>query len=248
MSDSDPLSTCLYLAKLQRRGAISPEAVAAFDGLPATRREFDTFRDIVREGQQTTHSCFLESGVVSRYRTLRNGARQILSFHIRGDMIDLQSVLLPIADHGIRTHVPTRVLEVPHAAILDVAARFPELGRALWFDTLVDAAIFREWTVNVGRRSARERTAHLLLEFQYRLREVGLAEGDTFPMPISQADLSDALGISPVHLSRTLQALRKDRLITMFSRTVVIEDPERMATLAGFDTTYLHPEGPRRVA
>ncbi|HET6523168.1 MAG TPA: Crp/Fnr family transcriptional regulator [Sphingopyxis sp.] len=215
--------------------------------LPTRTREYGIYQDIVREGDRPEHCCFVADGLVSRYKTLRSGARQIVSFHIAGDMVDLSSALVVVADHGIRTHAPTTVVAISHRDILQTSADYPEIGRALWFDTLIDAAIFREWTVNVGRRNSRERTAHLLLEFAYKFRAADQLVNDGFELPISQSDLSDALGITPVHLNRTLQWLRGERLIRTHMRTVTIENWPEMIRLAGFSSAYLHPEGPREL-
>ena len=241
-------SAARYLAKLERRGPLSDEARDALLALPAHSRTYETYRDIVKEGDRPTHCCFVETGLVSRYRTLRSGARQILSFHIPGDMIDLQSALVTVADHSIRTHVSTKVLMIGHRDILEIAANYPEVARAFWFDTLVDSAIFREWTVNVGRRNARERAAHLLLELATRFAAVGMVKDDTFELPISQNDLADALGMTPVHMNRTMQWLRGEQLIRTHLRKITIEDMPAMAELAGFDPAYLHPEGPRMMS
>jgi CRP-like cAMP-binding protein len=240
--------TDMYVTKLERRGGISADARKAILALPARRRTYTTYQDIVREGDEPGHCCFVETGVVSRHKTLRNGARQIVSFHIPGDMVDLSSALRVVADHGIRTHVPTTIIAVEHGDILRLAADFPELGRAFWFDTLVDAAIFREWTVNVGRRNARERTAHLLMEFAYRFKAADLMVDDSFELPISQNDLSDALGISPVHLNRMMQSLRREGYIRTLSKTIWIQRWQELVDLAGFTSAYLHPEGPRKLA
>jgi CRP-like cAMP-binding protein len=245
VNDPAQATISLYLQKLERRGALSASAREALLALPTRQRAYSTYQDIVREGDRPTHCCFVQSGLVSRYKTLRNGSRQIVSFHIAGDMVDLSSALVMVADHGIRTHAPTMVVSIAHEDVLRVAADFPEIGRAFWFDTLIDAAIFREWTVNVGRRNASERTAHLLLEFAYRFKAAELMVDDTFVLPVSQVDLSDALGITPVHLNRTLQWLRANRYIRTHSRTVSIEKWPEMLELAGFTSAYLHPEGPR---
>ena len=244
MSQAPP-ALAKYIAKIERRGPVPEAARAALLALPARVRQFATYQDIVREGDRPEESCFVDSGLVSRYRTLRSGARQILSFHIPGDVIDLQSALIVVADHGIRTHMPTTIVAIPHADILRIAAEHPVVGRAFWFDTLIDAAVFREWTVNVGRRSTRERTAHLLLEFATRFHDAGLFPKESFELPISQNDLADALGITSVHMNRTMQWLRGERLIRTHMRTVWIENWPAMVELAGFDRLYLHPEGPR---
>lgn len=236
-----------YLAKLERRQRLSPAAAAAFAGIPSQLRVYEANQYVVSEGDRPKQCRFVQSGLVSRYKTLRNGSRQIVSFHIAGDMVDLQSVLTQLADDGVQTHTRTELVAIDHGDILRLIEDFPEIGRALWFDTLVDAGIFREWTVNVGRRDARERTAHLLLEFAWRLNAAGLMDGDSFELPINQVDMSDALGISPVHLNRTLQWLRAARLIHTHSRTIILQDREGLVRLSGFSPEYLHPEGPRQL-
>jgi len=245
MLGSDYPAIQKYVSKIEGRAALPADARAALLSLPVQTKMIETYQDIVREGDRPIRSCFVDQGLVSRYKTLRNGSRQIMSFHIPGDMVDLQSALVMVADHGIRTHVPTTVVSIAHADILRVAADHPALARAFWFDTLTDAAIFREWTVNIGRRNARQRTAHLLLEFAARFRAAGLLVEDSFELPISQADLSDALGMTAVHLNRTLQWLRGERYIRTHARTMTIENWPEMIALAGFDSVYLHPEGPR---
>lgn len=248
MPESAALAIQNYVTKIERRSPLPSEARVALTAVETQSKQFGTYHDIVQEGDRPARCCLVQSGLVSRYKTLRSGARQILSFHIPGDMVDLQSALIVVADHGIRTHMPTRIVSIAHGDVLRLAAEHPSLARAFWFDTLLDAAVFREWTVNVGRRNARQRTAHLLLEFAVRLKAAGLAEGDTFILPISQNDLSDALGITSVHLNRTLQWMRGERLIRTHSRSITIENWAEMVSLAGFDSTYLHPEGPREPA
>lgn len=235
----------LYVAKLERRGKLSNAGRDALLALPIRRETFAAHRDIVREGERPEHCCYVETGLVSRYKILRNGGRQIVSFHIPGDMIDLPSALVAVADHSIRTHMPTSILSISHGDVLRLAAEHPEVGRAFWFDTLVDAAIFREWTVNIGRRDARERTAHLLLEFAYRYKTIGALGQDGFELPVTQVDLSDALGMTAVHLNRTLQWLRKEGYIRTHAGIMSIENWPEMIKLAGFTPNYLHPEGPR---
>jgi CRP-like cAMP-binding protein len=235
-----------YLAKIERRAQLSSCAREAFLSIPGEVRDYIAYRDIIREGDRPRRASFVEFGLVSRYKTLRDGARQIMSFHIAGDLVDLQSSLVIIADHGVRSHCDTRIVTVAHADILRAAAHYPELGRAFWFDSIVDGAIFREWTANVGRRSSHERTAHLLLEMATLYQDAGLVANETFDFPITQSDLSDALGMTAVHLNRVLQSLRRDRLIRTHARSITIENRVALTALAGFDPGYLHPEGLRR--
>lgn len=235
-----------YLAKIERRRSLSEEARAAFLALPVQTHRYDVYRDIVKEGDRSTRCCLIIDGVASRYKTLKNGSRQINSFHFAGDMVDLHAGLLTVADNGIRTHTPTTVATMDCNDILDLAAKYPEWARAFWFDTLVDSSIFREWTVNVGRRTAVARVAHLLLEFSARLETIGQSDGKTFHLPVTQTDLADAVGLSAVHTNRSIQQLRQSGFIRTHGRNVFIEDYPAMVAEASFDPAYLHPEGPRR--
>ncbi|HEY5711206.1 MAG TPA: Crp/Fnr family transcriptional regulator [Allosphingosinicella sp.] len=237
-----------YLAKIEKRGPLPAAARKALLAVPTISRSLRPYQDLVREGDRPERCCFVETGLVSRYKALRNGARQILSFHIPGDMVDLQSALVVVADHGIRAHVATTVVTIAHSDVLALAAEYPSLAHAFWFDTLIDAAVFREWTVNVGRRNSRERTAHLLLELATRFEGAGMMVDNSFHLPVSQNDISDALGITPVHLNRTLQWMRGQRYIRTHSRDVMIENWPEMIALGGFDPAYLHPEGPRQIS
>jgi CRP-like cAMP-binding protein len=201
----------------------------------------------VREGERTDRRCLILSGLVSRYKTLRSGGTQIVSFHIPGDMVDLQSCLMMIADHGIRCHTQVEVVTFAHSDILNLVEGYPDLGRAFWFDTLVDAAIFRESTLKVGRRSCLERIAHLIMELGCRLKAIGQSDGHQFVLPVTQADIADAMGMSPVHVNRSLQTLRAKKLIQAQGRVMTILDDKALSALAGFDPLYMHPEGPRHL-
>lgn len=239
----DGLETAL--AKLERRGPFSNSARSAFLGLQHGRRSYPPQRDIVREGDPTKSCRFLQSGTLSRSKLLPNGGRQIASLHIAGDLVDLSSALLLFADHTLRTHEASVVIEVDGATILRLAQDYPELGRAFWFDTLVDASIFREWSLNLGRRSARERTAHLLMEMGYRSDEAEIGGRCDFPFPVTQLDLADALGLTPVHVNRSLKWLREQGLIRTSKRRMIIPDWDMLADFCAFRPLYLHPEGPR---
>lgn len=236
------------LAKLERRGAFSQGARTAFLNLKHGRQSYRSHKDIVREGDTTTRCRFLESGTVSRSKLLPNGGRQIAAFHIAGDLIDLSSSLLILADHTLRTHEPCVIVDVHDLTILQLAEDYPEIARAFWFDTLVDASIFREWSLNLGRRSARERTAHLLMEMGYRMEEAKLNSKCEFRFPITQMDMADALGLTPVHVNRSLKWLRDAGLIETSTRgRMVIPDWAALEEFCAFRPLYLHPEGPRTI-
>jgi len=243
---SDPTNgLTLALAKIERRRPLSADARAAFLALPFRRRISKKYVDLVREGDRPTECIFLEQGILNRSKTVPDGGRQIVSLHIPGDMVDLHGILVQIADHRVGTETAATTLHVAIPHLLAIAEAYPEIGRALWFDTLVDAAIYREWTVNIGRRDGRERLVHLLLEMGYRIEQIGLAPRTNYVLPISQADLADAVGLTQVHTSRVLTALRNDGILDWDGGKVSIPDWAAACGFCGFDPVYLHGEGPR---
>jgi CRP-like cAMP-binding protein len=199
-------------------------------------------QDIVREGDRVSRCCALLEGFACRYKMTAQGKRQIMSFHIPGEVPDLQSIHLKTMDHTLQTLTPSKVGFVTHEAIDDLCGRYPRIAGALWRDTLIDAAIFREWMINIGRREAFARAAHLFCEMLTRMRAIGLAQDHSCQLPISQGELGDALGISHVHANRTIQDLRKAGLISLKGSTFKALDWEGLKTAGEFDPTYLHLE------
>ena len=197
-------------------------------------------QDLFREGDRPPDCKLILEGMVCRYKMLDDGRRQIVSFHVPGDIVDLSSLLLGSLDHSISTLTVVRLVSIKHATLLDWMRQHRDIGRLLWLDTLIDASIFREWVVSVGRRTARERVAHLLCELVVRLRAAGLAQDRAFDLRITQAELADATGLSPVHVNRTVQELRREGLIEMNNKTLITLDWEALKQAAGFDPAYLH--------
>jgi len=181
--------------------------------LPFTRRSFDKDEYIVREGQRTSECCLILRGFAFRQKILRNGARQIISIHIPTEFVDLQNGLLGTADHSVQSLNRSEVAVIPAAALMELADQRPAIRLAMWMDTLIDASIFREWVVNVGRRNARTRIAHLLCELALRLEKIGAGHDGRFDFPLTQEQLADATGLTSIHTNRTLQSLRGDGLI-----------------------------------
>jgi CRP-like cAMP-binding protein len=226
--------------KLQSITDLTSEERQALLDLPMAVRTYAKGQDIVRDGD-TPSECFLIlEGFTSRYKLLLDGRRQIMAFHTPGDMPDLHTLHIRVLDHSISALMPTSAAFIPHRSMRDLTERFPGLLHAFWRDTMIDAAIFREWMIGVGRRTAHERIAHLVCEMLLRLRAVGLAPNDTFKLPATQAEIADALGLSNVHVNRVLQDLRGDGLITWTSYTVSVLKWEELQSLALFDATYLH--------
>ncbi|MGU3664535.1 Crp/Fnr family transcriptional regulator [Methylobacterium sp. A49B] len=212
----------------------------ALRDLPATIWTVEAQRDIVNEGDPATQCCLVLDGWICCYHLLTEAGRQILSFHVPGDLPDLQCLHLPRPDFGIAAVTRATVAFVPHAKLRELANGFPTIAAALWRETLTCAAIHRAWITSLGRRDARQRLAHLICELYLRLEAVGLADEHILPMPLRQPDLADALGLTSVHMNRTLKAMRTDGLISLRSRRLEIRDWAGLSAVAEFDPQYLH--------
>ncbi|MDB5442694.1 MAG: Crp/Fnr family transcriptional regulator [Phenylobacterium sp.] len=228
------------IAKLESIGTLTLEERAAIKALPLRVRQIAEDTDIVRDGDTPTESCLLVEGFLCRYKMLPDGGRQILAIHTAGDIPDLQSLQLKVMDHSLGSLTPCKVAFISHAALHDITRAHPGVMALFWRDTLIDAAIFREWLTGVGRRSAHQRIAHLICEIHLRLKVVGLTDDDGFELPITQAELADALGLSTVHVNRVLQDLRRDGLIASRGKFLAVTDWRRLEQAGGFDPRYLH--------
>jgi CRP-like cAMP-binding protein len=236
------------IAKLDSIFTLTQEERRTLADLPMQVQELRTRQDIVREGDRPSRSCLLLEGFACRYSTTHDGKRQIMSFHIPGEMPDLQSLHLKTMDHSLQTITPCKVGFVTHETVRDLCSRYPRIGSALWRETLIDGAIFREWMINIGRREAYPRACHLLCEMMIRMRAVGLAQDHTCELPITQAEFADALSITNVHANRVLQEIRKDKLISLTKKTLKVLDWEGLTRAGEFDPTYLHLEDNRAAA
>ena len=230
------------IRKLESIASLSREERQAIESLPVNGRLLKAHQDILHEKDRPSQCCLIVDGWACRYKLLSQGRRQIFSFHVPGDIPDLQSLHIGTMDHSLATLTEATVAFIPHASMRDLTARFPNIAAVLWRDTLIDAAIFREWMVGMGRRSAYERIAHTFCELYLRQQAVGLASEHRCPLPITQLDLGDALGLSNVHVNRVLQEMRGKGLITLQGSTLVIEAWDELRRVAEFDPTYLHLE------
>jgi CRP-like cAMP-binding protein len=208
--------------------------------LSGTIKSVGPRQDLVREGDRPSECCLILDGFAYRYKLTETGKRQIFSFHIPGDIPDLQSLHIDVMDHSLSSLTTCKVMFIPHETVRDLVRRCPRIGDAFWRETLIDAAAFREWILNLGRREAYGRMAHLLCEFYVRLRAVGLTNGDACELPFTQAELADATGLSAVHVNRTLQELRGEGLITLRNGSLTVLDWDRLREAGEFDPTYLH--------
>lgn len=239
MSQS-PTALAPMVTKLQQWRALDADDQEALLALPHRLITLRPHEHIVREGDRPHSCCLMLSGFSIRHKVAGNGGRQIFSIHMKGDLADLQNSLLGTADHNLQALTEVHAALIPVKAIQDIAFDRPAIGRAMWYETLVDASIFREWTLNVGRRDARTRTSHLLCEFALRLEAAGLGERCNYELPMTQEQLSDALGITPVHTNRTLMALGEAGLISRTQRAVRIDNWPNLMKVGDFDPAYLH--------
>jgi CRP-like cAMP-binding protein len=229
------------IRKLEQFSALSAEDKQLLDRATGHKqRQLGPREDIVHEGDRPKHVNLLLESYACRYKTLEDGRRQIVAFLIPGDMCDMRMFLLKQKDHSVGTLSPAKVAEIPGEVFLDLSDRSPRLARALWWNSLVEEAIAREWVLNVGQRTAHERTAHLLCEFFIRMRAVGLVNDDSCELPMTQSELADALGLSTVHTNRVLQELRGDGIITLRGKALVVHDLAALQNIGLFNANYLH--------
>jgi CRP-like cAMP-binding protein len=230
-----------YLIRyLERRDDVSEEEKAALRELPWRTKTFAANETIIRQGSLQEESCLLLEGFAARSQELAEGTRQITAIHVAGDFVDLHAFTLKVMDHDVVSVRRCTTAFVPHRALKKLSEAFPHLTRLLWLTTTIDAAVQRAWIVSMGRMSTKGHMAHLVCELFARMESVGLANGDSFALPVTQVDLSDIMGLSAVHVNRTLQALRGEGLLAWEGPTVTILDSERLRSLAQFDPTYLN--------
>ena len=238
MIDVHPLTPLVQ--RWSRHADLSPDDREAILNLPFTRKRFGKEAYMVREGQHTNECQVLLKGFAFRQKLLRNGTRQIISIHIPTEFVDLQNGLLGLADHNVQSVDGSEAAVIPRGSLLELSNARAPIRQAMWMDTLIDASIFREWVVNVGRRDSRARIAHLLCELAFRLEKIGEGGDGRFDFPLTQEQIADATGLTSVHTNRTLQALRKEGLIELTSRSLAVLDWERLRQVGDFDELYLH--------
>ncbi len=227
--------------KLEYRQTLDADDCAAVLALPHKVKFLEAHDYVVRQGDRAEFCCVMLSGFCIRHKIVGNGQRQIVAIQMRGEMIDLQNSLLGTADHAVQMLTAGKIAMIPRDEIVRIAFDRPAVGKAMWLDTLVDGSILREWVANVGRRDARTRIAHLLCEFSLRLKLAGLGEHTNYELPMTQEQLADTTGLTPVHVNRTIKLLEIEGLITRTSaRSIVIGDWLKLADVGDFQSGYLH--------
>lgn len=222
---------------------LSSSEVAVLSGLHEPRRKLGRHREIIVAGRHYDHLFLLCRGVVSRYKVLQDGKRQVLNLGFPGDLIGLPSCLFDIAVNSVAALTEVEVTVVPVAQLIKRFSCHPRIATVVFWVSACEAAIYGEHLVNFGRRSAYERLAHLLLELHVRLRAVGLGgDGASYTLPLTQELMADVLGLSGPHLNRMIRDLRQEELATIDGQRVIIHDLAALSTLAGFDERYLRPK------
>ena len=231
-----------FVDKVQRTTPLAPDDRAALLAVRHSVRDLRKGDFIVREDETPRYCCVIGSGFAIRHKTSGRGGRQIFSIHMRGDAIDLDNALFSRADHNLQMLSNGSAAFIPVETVRELTLSRPQIGQALWRETLIDGAIFREWTLNIGRRDARCRMAHTLCEFALRLEVAGLGEQTQYELPMPQEELADALALTPIHISRTLKTLAEDGYVRRTIRSVQILDWHALAKVGDFDDGYLHLE------
>jgi CRP-like cAMP-binding protein len=230
------------LLKLRARDEVDGREESVLRAAVSATERFPAGTTIIRDGALLNRSALLIDGLVGRRKDLSEGQRQIMELHIAGDFTDLHGFPLKRLDHDVAAMTDATIAWVPHEALRRITETEPHLTRLLWLSTLMDAAIQRERILSIGRRGASARIAQLICELQVRLAVIGLADETGYDLPLTQNDLADATGLTPVHVNRMLRELREAGLMTFRGRRVTIHDRSGLEAAADFDPGYLHLE------
>jgi CRP-like cAMP-binding protein len=236
----------LLVRKLETHYPLTPDDRRAILGLPYKRRHLEAQSYTIREGDRPERCAMLISGYAFRHKVTGDGERQIMSIHIPGEALDFQNLFMDESDHNVQMLTRTEVAEIPQHALEELVLSEPNVSRAILVSALVEASIFREWALNIGRRDSRSRIAHLLCEFAYRLAMQGMEPVGNYELPITQEQLADATGLTAVHVNRVLKGLQAEGLLDRNRRIVSFPDWQRLRDVGDFNPRYLHAISPPR--
>lgn len=235
---SDPAD--IMIRKLKEHSRLTGDDVAALQKLVFHRRILQPNEDLIRQGDTPDVAALVMDGMLARYHLLSSGRRQYLSFHATGDLPDAQSLFLERMDHAVCAAGAAEVALVPHKQVFRLFEERPHAGFAIWRETLIDAAIFRQAITNNSSRTMRARMAHLFCELFYRARNSGRADDHSCAVPLSQTQIGEALGMSIATANRTMQGLRRARLIEFRGGVLTVKDWKKLSTVGDFNPDYLH--------
>lgn len=228
----------------RRRSELSSADLQVVEDSVVEIRDIPARRTILKTGEKPKFSIYLIEGIICRYMVGRDGERQLVALQVPGDFVDLHAFPLPYLDHDNATASPCQVGIVPHERLEEIQRDLPALTKMLWFSTLLDAAMHREWIFRLGRLSAIGRVAHFFAETEYRLAMLGRVSATGFALPLVQADLAEACGLTAVHINRTLQKLRADQVMEFREGSAIIFDRETLWELSEFSPSYLFGDAP----
>jgi CRP-like cAMP-binding protein len=239
-------ATRLFLDKVQRHTRLTEEEITGFLSLAGQSHSVPADTDMVRRGDPVSSTCLVVEGLLARTVDTSSGHRQIAAFYVPGDMPDVHAAMMTSATTTLHAVSPTRVARMQRSDVDAVLRKFPVLAEALWRETIIDSIIAMEWTANIGQRQAKARLAHLFAEMAVRLGAV-TSNSFEYRFPATQENLAEATGMTPVHVNRTLQALRAEGVLDLNSGMAHIRDWRRLVEVAGFDDGYLRYEDPQRL-
>lgn len=221
-------------------GRLPSDKAAVVLMLPVRIKPVSAGSYLIREGDVPLECCLLIDGYAMRSKMAANGNRQIVSFHLPGDLLDIQHLFLERADHDVQASTDATVGWLQMSDLRELIASDPEISSALWRTALIEASIYREWLLNNGRRQGLGRVAHLFCEFIARslAAQIGAKEG--IPFPFTQEEIGDATGLTGVHVNRMIRTLVDNRLIAKRGKSITVLDPTGLQQVADFDDTYLH--------
>ena len=232
--------------KLELFAALSDRDKQALERLSASPRAYRSGEDLIQEGQRPDCVFLLIEGWACAYKMLPDGQRQIMAYLLPGDTGNVFNFVLDAMDHSIAAISPCKAVAIPLAELQDVMDAHPVIARALYWTMQVDGSTMREWLLNIGQRDGMGRAAHLFTELNIRMGAIGLAANDCFALPLTQTDLADTMGLTPVYVNRMLQEMRAQGLITLERRQLTILEPGRLVEMSAFTPAYLHMERSRR--
>lgn len=233
-----------FVQRLRDLSPLSSDDVAALQRLTAHVARVAANSDIVTPGEDFEFAVLVASGLVGRFQQLADGRRQITAIHLPADIADLHRVATPKAGCALEALTNAAIVRIPARELRSVALASPAITRAFWIYSAIDAAMLQRWATSLARRDARSRLAHLLCEMGMRIEYAGQGERTEFVLELTQTQMGDALGLTPVHVNRTLKSLRSSGVVQMDGRIYRIPDWERLAALADFDPDYLQIEMP----
>ena len=240
MPYSSPLAVQIFLERLGSRTKLGDEEIKAILQLPGQKVTTGGDRDLVRPGDHVDHACLIVEGLVGRFGQMLDGRRQITAFYVAGHMANLQSVVFPSTAASLQALTPVTIIKMPHHALKAAAEQYPALADAFWRECAVDASVLAQWIVNLGRKSAVGRLAHLLAELGLRMEEAGLGTSKRYRLEPTQVHLGDALGLTSVHVNRVFRELREANIIAISNKMIEIRDWDALIRIGEFDPDYLH--------